>query len=91
MGGLRENSLHVDLVRGMRYAPYAQVFAVWMPHGDDMHGKYKKTLNKLKEEFRLNSDILAHCLTADDAKKAAEEGKTAAFIAVEGAENSTAA
>ena len=27
--GLRENELHIDLKRGMRYSPYAQVFAVF--------------------------------------------------------------
>lgn len=85
-GSLRENSLHTDLKRGMRYAPYAQVFAVWMPHGDNMYLKYKKTIKRLLREFEQNSDILVLCRSAEDAKKAAKEGRTAAFIAVEGAE-----
>ena len=85
-GSLRENGLQLDLRRGMRYAPYAQVFAVWMPKCDDMYGAYKKSMARLKEEFSKNADILSLCKSADDAKAAAKAGKCAAFIAVEGAE-----
>ncbi len=43
-------------------------------------------LNKLLSEFEKNDDILTLCLSTAQAKAAAEKGKVAAFIAVEGAE-----
>ena len=98
---LRKNDLHVDLERGQIYEPYAQIFAIWtrpevdgkMPtvYDEDFPAEVieadaAKLLDKLLEEFEMNKDILTHCRSAADAKKAAEEGKIAAFIAIEGAE-----
>ena len=99
---LRKNGLHIDLERGLKcFAPYAQVFAVWhRPEVDgQISENYEKDypadvlvpeadrlLEKLLAEFAENSDVLVHCRSAADAKKAAEQGKIAAFIAIEGAE-----
>ncbi|NCC68340.1 MAG: membrane dipeptidase, partial [Clostridia bacterium] len=98
---LRRNDLHIDLERGGAFTPYAQIFAIWtrpMVDGeisDDYTKDYPEAvlekaaedlLGKLLNEFYVNSDILVHCKSAADAKKAAEDGKIAAFIAIEGAE-----
>ncbi len=100
---LRKNKLHIDLERGGRFSPYAQVFAVFTrpwPEKIDIHNMdYShdwgaqvlipmgaELLDLLLAEFDTNSAILAHCLSAQDAKTAAEQGKIAAFIAIEGAE-----
>ena len=98
--GLRENKLHVDLKRGMRYSPYAQVFAVFTRPVDswtqlDFSKDWPldvlvqiggELLNLLLSEFDKNSDLLTLCKSAADIKKAAESGKVAALIAIEGAE-----
>ena len=85
---LRRNDLHVDLERGKgAFTPYAQIFAIWsrpMVDGkisEDYTKDYpqdvlEKTagelLEKLLNEFYVNSDILVHCKSAAEAKKAAE-------------------
>ena len=98
--GLRENKLHVDLKRGMSYSPYAQVFAVFTrPVESWTQLDYSKDwpsdvltqiggelLKLLLSEFEKNSDVLTLCKSASEIKKAAENGKIAALIAIEGAE-----
>ncbi len=98
--GIRENKLHVDLKRGRQYTPYAQVFAVFtrpvmnwteMDFSKDWPADVLKNigeelLNKLLYEFEVNSDILALCRSTSDIKSAANCGKAAALIAIEGAE-----
>lgn len=98
--GIRENGLHVDLKRGLRYVPYAQVFAVFTrPVGNWASMDFSKDwapellenlaaalLNKLLYEFEINSDILTLCRSAADVKAANAAGKAAGLIAVEGAE-----
>ena len=100
---LRANSKHIDLTRAMRFAPYAQVFAVfirpWPEDIDFLKIDYSKDwpedalkvmgrrlLDALLREFETCGDVLHHCLSAEDARVAASQGKTAAFIAIEGAE-----
>ena len=73
------NQLHIDLLRGRRYAPWAQFFAIFEY---DFAGQYGLFLETLRE----NDTHMQFCRTATDAKKAAEAGKMAAFLSVEGAE-----
>lgn len=98
--GLLENKLHLDLLRGLCYTPYAQVFAVftrptdwetpvdysrdWPPEVVRAGGE--ALLARLLEEFQKNASILTHCKNAKDIRLAAAEGKIAALIAAEGAE-----
>lgn len=98
---MRRNSLHIDLERGGRFTPYAQIFAVFTRPCEN--GEYPtdylqdwpaevltklggELLDKLLSEFYVNRDILVHCKSAEEARRAADEGKIAAFIAIEGAE-----
>lgn len=98
---LRRNDLQVDLERCKAFTPYAQIFAIWsrpMVDGkvsDNYTKDYPQEvlekaagelLKKLLGEFYVNSDILVHCKSAAEAKIAAKDGKIAAFIAIEGAE-----
>lgn len=46
----------------------------------------RELLNLLLEQLKSCEDIITLCLSASDARKAASDGKMAAFIAVEGAE-----
>lgn len=82
-GSLRENTLHLDLSRGVIYSPYAQFFAIFGIRDEEeniFENQYKKFINEIAE----NSDIVAFCKTAAQAEKAAAEGKCAAFLSVEG-------
>lgn len=85
---LRKNDLNNDLERGSIYSPRAQVFAIFndLSDTDNIAAAAEKQLDYLIDEFKLNSDILALCTNGQQARKAFSEGKTAAFLAVEGAE-----
>jgi membrane dipeptidase len=98
--GIRRNKLHVDLSRGLCYAPYAQVFAVFTrpetgwrraDFSEDRPPELLKSLGlellgRLLRAFEANSDILALCRSAEELRTAAEQGLAAGLIAVEGAE-----
>lgn len=85
----------------MRFSPYAQVFAIFTrPNiGKMAEMDYSKDapiavltrigdelLNLLLTEFDKNSDLISLCKSTADVKAAAESGKIAALIAIEGAE-----
>jgi len=99
--GLRKNDFHIDLERGGRFSPYAQVFAVFtrpfqgnvteMNYSQDWPSDVlthmgDELLSMLLSELEKNSDILTLCRSAIDVKTAAESGRIAALIAIEGAE-----
>lgn len=79
---LRENSRQLDFVRLSRYRPCAQVFAVCA-------GTYEKAnavIGYFRTELERNSDIVRLCLNFRDIGSAIEQGKIAALLSVEGAE-----
>ena len=76
---LRRNSLHVDLDRGRKYMPWAQFFAIF---GQEFMPQYAL----FQRELAANRADMMFCKTAQDAEIATSEGKTAAFLSVEGAE-----
>lgn len=87
---LRKNSGHLDLTRLSAYSRAAQVFALFadraaFPAGTlmdqcrNMHGKFCQELSK-------NADVLTFCPGGKGVQKAAEEGKIAAFLSIEGGE-----
>jgi len=99
--GLRRNDFHIDLERGRSFSPYAQVFAVFtrpktgnhheMDYSKDFSIEVLKQLggellDLLLYEFEKNFDILRLCRSTSDVKAAAEDGKAAGLIAIEGAE-----
>ena len=73
------NRLHIDLARGKRYAPWAQFFAVFEYNFVSQYTLFLETL-------RASEAHMQFCRTAADAKRAAEAGKVAAFLSIEGAE-----
>jgi len=96
---LWRNKLHVDLQRGGRYAPRAQFFAIFgqmSPYGgpgecgfmtfpDGAHC-FAAQYQLFQGALAANRDHMRFCRTASEAKTAELEGKTAAFLSVEGAE-----
>lgn len=86
---LRRNGGHIDLLRGGRYRPYAQFFAIWGEAG--LMGEAReetlfwRELALFQRELENNSDLVRFCASGADADKAASEGRAAAFLSVEGA------
>ena len=76
---LWRNRLHLDLERGQNYMPRAQFFAIF---GQAFWPQY----HLFQAALRENQAHMMFCRTAMDAETAALEGKTAAFLSVEGAE-----
>lgn len=85
-GSLRKNGFHTDLERLHKFAPCAQVFAVCAETLDRPVEKADAMLRRLSQEIEENSDIVTLCLNFHDIKKAAESGKVAVFISIEGCE-----
>lgn len=85
-GSLRKNNFHTDLERLHKFAPCAQVFAVCAETLDRPVEKAGAMLRRLSQEIEENSDIVMLCLNFHDIKKAAESGKVAVFISIEGCE-----
>jgi len=84
---LRENALHTDLARRRAFGPCAQFFAIFSDAGEtDPVSCARAELKYFKRELEKNADIVSLCRTAEEAKTAVSEGKTAAFLSVEGAE-----
>lgn len=78
-GNLLQNVWHLDLARLKTYAPAAQFFAVWGGH-------YPEKTALLKSELSKYSDLAVFCQTPGAGRAAAREGKIAAFLSIEGAE-----
>lgn len=85
-GSLRKNGFHTDLERLHKFAPCAQVFAVCAETLDRPVEKADAMRRRLSQEIEENSDIVMLCLNFHDIKKAAESGKVAVFISIEGCE-----
>lgn len=82
--GLRKNPLHLDLNRGSKFTPRGQVFACFADGSN--FSDYQAQRDNLFNEIKKNSDIVSFCRNGKEARAAYENGKTAAFISVEGAE-----
>ena len=83
---LRENSLHLDLMRLKKFSPAAQVFAVCTETLDEPQEKASAVIRYFKEQIKMNSDIVKLCLNSHDIVSTMAGGKIAALLSVEGAE-----
>ena len=83
---LRENSLHLDLMRLKKFSPAAQVFAVCTETLEDPQVKAAAVIRYVKEHIEMNSDIVKLCLNSHDIVSTMAGGKIAALLSVEGAE-----
>lgn len=97
--GLYSNDLHVDLLRAGKYRVYAQFFAIFglvNPRGDWDFAEsltwpcgeacFDDQYRVFLREIEKNKNIIEFCRGAKDAERAAQRGKSAAFLSVEGAE-----
>ena len=90
-GTLVRNQGQLDLTRAQRFSHYAQVFALFcgaksIKTSQQAHIIFKHLLDTAQDAFAQSSDVLLHCKTAEDFVIAQQQGKTAAFLSIEGAE-----
>ncbi|MDO4750050.1 MAG: membrane dipeptidase [Eubacteriales bacterium] len=83
---LRKNSCQVDLERLSGHRPSAQIFSVWAPDFLANGWYTMPVLKHLRRELKRNEDLVCLCVSAQEARQAAEAGRVAAFLSVEGAE-----
>lgn len=90
-GELRENRGDIDLLRVQKcMGNYCQLFAIFGSHdtrpGMSCGEIYEEQYALFCRELEKNRDLIVQCRTAEEAERANRDGKTAAFLAVEGAE-----
>lgn len=90
-GTLRKNGGQLDLTRAARFGHYTQVFALFcgakpVAGPADAHARFTHLLETVQRAFQETTDCLMYCRTAADFAQAKQQGKTAAFLSIEGAE-----
>ena len=87
---LRENSGHVDLMRGQRYGRRAQFFALFDNVRELPEGTAWTKLCQMHDWFCAqaaeNADVMALCRTGAEVDAAVAQHKTAALLSIEGAD-----
>ena len=82
---LRENDMQLDFQRNSAFQPRGQVFSVWgEPRRDPP--MFDKVMDYWEQELAANADLVLHCRSAEDIRTAHREGKIAALLSIEGAE-----
>lgn len=85
---LQRNSGHWDIKRAKCFRGARQVFALYAD--DRFVGEFDSLYNRMLENFLgeidVNGEDIALCRTAGEADDANAQGKTAAFLAIEGGE-----
>lgn len=84
---LARNRLHVDLARGLRYAQWGQVFAVWMPdtlRGEAAFEQCRDMLHFAHDQAALYADRMQIVDTGEELRSALNSRRCAAILSVEG-------
>lgn len=84
---LFDNDLHLSLQRGGAYAPWRQVFAIFIPdscRGDEAWDYFQRIYAYFLDQLDKHGDTVSFCRTAADLGRAEREGKCAAILSVEG-------
>lgn len=83
---LRRNRMQLDLERLSHYSPAGQVFAVCAADDAEPVKFADVSIAFFLEQIKENSDIVKLCLNFRDILSAEKEGKIAALLSIEGAE-----
>lgn len=83
---LRRNKMHLDLERLAAYAPSGQVFAICAVDDPDPVAFADRSIAFFLRQIEENSDMAKLCLNFQDIVAAENDGKIAALISIEGAE-----
>ncbi len=86
VGSLFENQLQVDLKRGLEMEAYAQTFALFGFREMCYSSIFDTLYDRFVSEADACSEHLCFCRSRSEALNAAEAGKAAAFLSIEGAE-----
>lgn len=84
---LMHNPLHVDVERGWRYAPWCQVFAVWIPdtvRGEEAWRLCRTVLAYAKGQADAGDGLFRLADTASELRQAIDEGVPVGLLGVEG-------
>lgn len=90
-GTLYQNDGQLDLRRTQMFSHYAQIFALFcgskpVETPERAYAIFSHLLQTAQKAFAQSSDILMFCRTGADFLTAQQQGKTAAFLSIEGAE-----
>ncbi len=83
---LRKNSMQLDLERLADYSPAAQVFAICAVDDPEPVKFADVSIAYFHEQIKENSDMVRLCLNFQDIISAEREGRIAALLSIEGAE-----
>lgn len=83
---LRRNKMHLDLERLAAYAPSGQVFAICAVDDPDPVAFADRSIAFFLRQIEENSDMAKLCLNFQDIVATENEGKIAAVLSIEGAE-----
>ena len=81
-----KNNLHLDLERLSKYAPAGQVFAVCAADEENPKKYAESVISYFFEQMNENRDSIELCLSFQDILTAEKNGKIAALLSIEGAE-----
>ncbi len=81
---LKDNTCAVDLVRGARYQPWFQVFAVWIPDAVRGERAWQQCCDMLSYAREQVTDGFCFADTYSDFLQAFANGKTVGLLGVEG-------
>ena len=90
-GSLRENELHIDLMRAKDFPAYVQCFACFtsdtktLPIGIEPTELFQKEKTAILNQIEINQDLISQAFSADDIEKNASAGKVSAVLTIEGA------
>lgn len=84
---VEQNGGHIDIERGSAFTHYAQVFACFCdPTGGQCDAAFLAQTQLLEDTLRACEGRIMRCRDASDLETAEREGKIAALLSVEGAE-----
>lgn len=83
---LRQNAMHLDFDRLRMYSPVGQIFAICAVDDPQPVEFTDTSITYFLEQINENSDIVKLCLNFQDIICAEKEGKIAALLSIEGAE-----
>lgn len=86
--GISDNTCDISLKKASIYKHYAQFFAIWSDKrksDEEAYSSFFDIADHFKKEISANREHIAFATGYNDLKKAWNEGKTAAFLAVEDA------
>ena len=90
IGSLRENALHIDLIRAKDFPAYVQCFACFtsdaetLPIGVEPEELFRREKQAILSQIEANSDLIAQAFHVDDIEKNRQAGKISAVLTIEG-------